>query len=77
MDEKKVNALLPNYYTLVSKYTLPNVELISLSTVFRHLPFKPWYALNKMLGKVRKGYWIMLMYRKRQSANILEFKDNE
>lgn len=64
MDEKNVTSLLPKNYTLTSGYTLPNVELLTLSTMFRRLPFKIWFVLNNMLGKIRKGYWLMLKYQK-------------
>ena len=65
MDEEKVTNLLPNSYTLVKQLTLPNVELISTSTIFAHLPFRLWLFLNDMLGKIRKGYWLLLKYEKK------------
>lgn len=68
MDENNVRSLLPPHYTLISKYTLPNVGLISLSRLFRGLPFKIWFTLNNMLGKIRKGYWLLLKYEKRSSS---------
>lgn len=65
MSEEIVTNLLPENYSLTSKYTLPNLELISLSTVFRKLPFKIWFTVNNILGKIRKGYWLLLKYEKR------------
>ena len=67
MDEKNVTSLLPKNYTLTSRHTLPNLELISLLTIFRRLPFKIWFMLNNILGKIRKGYWLLLKYEKRYS----------
>ena len=64
MDEEKVTNLLPNHYNLVATCCLPNVGLISLAGIFEHLPLRFWLLLNNLLGKVRKGYWIMLKYKK-------------
>ena len=64
MDEEKVTSLLPNHYTLTASCHLPNVRLISLSRIFRRLPLKLWLVLNNLLGKFRKGYWIILKYKK-------------
>lgn len=66
IDEEKVTCLLPNYYTLISSVHLPNVELASLSRIFAPLPLKLWLILNNSLGKFRKGYWIILKYKKKK-----------
>lgn len=66
MDKEKITSLLPDYYTLTSSVHLPNVELASLSRIFAHLPLKLWLVLNNSLGKFRKGYWIILKYKKKK-----------
>jgi len=33
--------------------------------VLEHLPFRLWLLLNDLLGKFRKGYWILVKYEKR------------
>lgn len=65
MDEEKVTSLLPSNYTLVSSCHLPNVGLISLATIFERLPLRLWLLLNNLLGKIRKGYWLLLKYHKK------------
>lgn len=60
MDEGKVSQLLPKNYALISSYHFPNVEIVSASTILQHLPFKFWFFLNSLLGRIRKGYWILL-----------------
>lgn len=64
MDEEKVTTLLPNHYTLFARCHLPNVELISLAGIFERLPLSLWLLLNNLLGKLRKGYWLLLKYKK-------------
>jgi ubiquinone/menaquinone biosynthesis C-methylase UbiE len=64
MDEGKVSQLLPQNYALISSYHFPNVEIVSASTIFQHLPFRFWLLLNNLLGRIRKGYWILLQYIK-------------
>lgn len=64
MDQEKVDSLLPNHYTLVVSCHLPNLGIISLSRIFAHLPLKLWLVFNNLLGKLRKGYWILLKYQK-------------
>jgi ubiquinone/menaquinone biosynthesis C-methylase UbiE len=64
MDEGKVSQLLPKNYALISSYHFPNVEIVSASTIFQHLPFRFWLLLNSLLGRIRKGYWIVLKYIK-------------
>ena len=67
MDEEKVTNLLSSHYTLVACCHLPNVGLISLASVFECLPLRLWFPLNNLLGKFRKGYWIILKYRKEKN----------
>lgn len=64
MDEEKVTSLLPNHYALTASCHLPNVGIISSSRIFGHLPLKIWLVVNGLLGKLRKGYWIILKYQK-------------
>jgi hypothetical protein len=64
MDEKKVSQLLPRQYAFIASCHFPNVEIVSASTIFQHLPFRFWLLLNNLLGRIRKGYWILLKYRK-------------
>jgi len=64
MDEERVSRLLPPGYTLVAKAHFPNLEFISTMEIFRKLPFTLWFVLNNLLGIVKKGYWILLKYRK-------------
>lgn len=72
MDEDKVTALLPRQsYTLTTKYHLPNVELLSVAIIFKHLPLRYWLLLNNMLGRLRKGYWILLKYVKNTKGKRL------
>lgn len=68
MDEDKVTRLLPNHYTRTASCHLPNMELLSLSRIFRRLPLKPWLIINNLLGKLRKGYWITLKYKKEKTT---------
>jgi ubiquinone/menaquinone biosynthesis C-methylase UbiE len=64
MDERKVADLLSSHYVLMVKLTLANVGFISLSSVFSHLQFRIWLLLNNLLGKIHKGYWLLLKYQK-------------
>jgi|GEM_PF-1794344 2-polyprenyl-3-methyl-5-hydroxy-6-metoxy-1,4-benzoquinol methylase len=63
-DENKVTSLLPENYILTEKKHLPNVELISCSALLGNLPYLLWLILNSLLGLIRKGYWIVLKYKK-------------
>jgi ubiquinone/menaquinone biosynthesis C-methylase UbiE len=65
MDEGKVSELLPPNYALVSSCHFPNVEIVSTSAVFQHLSFRFWLFLNGLLGRIRKGYWVLLKYIKK------------
>lgn len=64
LDEEKISNLLPANYSQIAKYHLPNIPLVSLSPVFQYLPFRLWSILNNTLGRLRKGYWIILKYTK-------------
>jgi ubiquinone/menaquinone biosynthesis C-methylase UbiE len=64
MDETKVSELLPPNYLLAATYHFPNIEIVSTSTFCQKLPLRLWLLLNSMLGKIRKGYWILLKYEK-------------
>jgi len=64
LDAEKISNLLPAGYSQIVQYHLPNIPLVSLSTVFQYLPFRFWSVLNNILGRFRKGYWIILKYKK-------------
>jgi len=64
MDEEKVQNLLSNRFILTAKCHLPNLSIISLSRIFKLLPLRLWLGLNNLLGKLRKGYWIVLKFKK-------------
>jgi ubiquinone/menaquinone biosynthesis C-methylase UbiE len=63
-DENKFISLLPENYILIKKKHLPNIELISCSRLFGNLPYLLWLVLNNFLGLLRKGYWIVLKFKK-------------
>jgi ubiquinone/menaquinone biosynthesis C-methylase UbiE len=65
LDEKDITALLSAQYELQSKSILPNVELISCSRICSWMPLTLWLACNRILGLVRSGYWMVLMYQKK------------
>ena len=73
-DEEKITRLLPNNYSLVSHYHLPNVPFISLSCAFQKLPFKLWSMLNNLLGRIREGYWVILKFKKRHNVKNISGK---
>jgi 2-polyprenyl-3-methyl-5-hydroxy-6-metoxy-1,4-benzoquinol methylase len=64
MDENYIMSLLPNdtKFSLRYKYRLPNLELISCSTSLEVIPFRLWAIINRVLGKIRKGYWMVLLF---------------
>ena len=64
MDEKKVTDLLPSYYNLVTRCHLPNIGLVSLSTILQRLPVESWLLLNSIFGQFHKGYWVLLKFEK-------------
>ena len=65
LDEHKITSLLsPYHFSLTKIHHLPNVGLVSCSRLFRWLPLPLWLIVNKVLGFVRKGYWIILQYKK-------------
>jgi len=59
-DLEKIFSLLPKGYSTEKCVFLPNIPRISLSTLFRRLPFRVWLPLNNLLGVIKKGYWIVL-----------------
>lgn len=63
-DLENIISIFPDYYRLQKKVHLPNIALISSSKVFSYLPTRLWLLLNNFLGKIRKGYWIVLRFRK-------------
>jgi hypothetical protein len=63
MDLDKVNVLLPNF-ALLESYHLPNAPLVTLSGLFESFPSTVWFALNSLAGCVRKGYWLVMKYKK-------------
>ena len=65
MDEQKVVSALPKTYVRSGCYNLINLSYLSLSTVFTKLPFRLWLALNNLFGRVSKGYWVMLSFKKK------------
>lgn len=62
LDESKVTSLLSKDYKLIKKKHLPNIEIISCSSLFKYLPLRIWLLLNDLLGMIKKGYWIILKY---------------
>lgn len=66
LDEEKVTSLLPpSKYALIKKYHLPNLAIISCSSLLNTLPIALWLLINDSLGFVRKGYWVILEYAKK------------
>jgi len=66
LDEERIIRLLPSTYSLTATCHLPNIPLVTLSRVFQNLPFRAWLALNNVLGRIRKGYWIIFKFHKSQ-----------
>jgi hypothetical protein len=64
MDVEKVSKLLPPGYMLVAKARFPNLEFVSTLEIFHKLPFTLWFIINNLLGIIKKGYWILLKYKK-------------
>jgi len=65
-DDADIASLLPSYYALVIKKHLPNtyIHLITWLPVLRHLPPRNWLRINDILGKIRKGYWVIYKFKK-------------
>ena len=65
-DDAEMASLLPSYYALVVKKHLPNtyIHLITWLPVLRHLPLRNWLRINDILGKIRKGYWVIYKFKK-------------
>jgi ubiquinone/menaquinone biosynthesis C-methylase UbiE len=69
LDEERIISLLPSTYSLVATCHLPNIPLVTLSSIFQNLPLRAWLVLNNLLGRIRKGYWIMLKFHKSESLS--------
>jgi ubiquinone/menaquinone biosynthesis C-methylase UbiE len=67
IDETFVSSKLPSdpKFLLTQRYGLPNLEIISCKPMFEPLPLRLWLVVNKVLGFVGKGYWMLLVYSKR------------
>ena len=65
-DDADIASLLPSYYALIIKKHLPNtyIHLITWLPVLRHLPLRNWLRINDILGKIRKGYWVICKFKK-------------
>jgi SAM-dependent methyltransferase len=66
IDETYMISKLPSYpnFSLTKKYRLPNVEMISCISAFERFPLHLWMLVNKVLGIIRKGYWIVMLFSK-------------
>lgn len=65
LSELDIQKILPHAdYRLLTKYRLPNIQLISCKDTFEPLPLQAWLFLNEILGFISKGYWIVLHYVK-------------
>jgi SAM-dependent methyltransferase len=71
LDEERIMRLLPSTYSLTATCHLPNIPFVSLSRVFQNLPFRAWLVMNNLLGRIRKGYWIILKFHKSQPLKEL------
>jgi ubiquinone/menaquinone biosynthesis C-methylase UbiE len=63
-DEGKLKSLLPKNYAQIEKKHLPNIELILCNRLIGNFPLQIWLIINKILGLIRKGYWLVLRYKK-------------
>ena len=63
-DEHKLSDIVPKNYYFINKDHLPNIPIISLSRLFYYLPLKAWITINKLLGLYKKGYWLIMKYKK-------------
>jgi ubiquinone/menaquinone biosynthesis C-methylase UbiE len=63
-DENKLKSLLPQNYAQIEKKHIPNIELLSCQRIFGIFPLQIWLIINNILGLIRKGYWIILKYKK-------------
>ncbi len=65
LDEHKITSLLtPHQFSLTKIHHLPNLGIISCSRLFERFPLPLWLVVNKVLGLVSKGYWIVLQYKR-------------
>ena len=67
MDEEKIIAAFPNAYELLKRYHIVNFPFVSLSWFSSKLHFGVWIGLNNLLGRVSRGYWIMLSLKKQST----------
>ena len=65
MDEHKVSSVLPHSYIMQQKVHLINIVTLSQSPIAHRFPFRTWLALNNLLGRMYKGYWVMVKFKKR------------
>jgi len=63
-DENKLKSLLSQNYEQIEKKHIPNIELLSCHRIFGNFPLQIWLIINNILGLIRKGYWIILKYKK-------------
>lgn len=63
-DENKLKSLLSQNYEQIEKKHIPNIELLSSHRIFGNFPLQIWLIINNILGLIRKGYWIILKYKK-------------
>jgi len=61
-SEEDVFSLLPKHYKLLGKRHLPN--MFFRFAVFQFLPLSIWLFLNDFIGIIRKGYWVILKFKK-------------
>lgn len=71
-DEQKLAKLFSDSYCVVARCHLINLEVILLSPIFKQFPFRIWILLNNALGKIKKGYWIMLKYQRKTKKTFGE-----
>jgi hypothetical protein len=66
LDESDIKGILPDKqkYNLIYKCQLPNLQIVSCRIIFRPLPLRIWLLLNKILGAINEGYWVVLHYTK-------------
>lgn len=61
-NENDVQALLPKNYVFITKKYLLNKFV--WRPIFARLPFRIWLVLNDLLGKLRRGYWMIFLFAK-------------
>jgi len=58
-----VISFFPENYKVECVIHLPNLPIISLSKIFSCFPTNLWLTLNRLLGRIKKGYWVILKLR--------------